>query len=110
MAHRRRAAGITADGARIHYREGNLMNTDTVPALRPTPWTWRVGIALGIASLGLASYALHEQVGVRGQALAGAFCFFGLIALFSTNLRAVTWRTIGSGFALHLFVPILLLT
>ena len=37
----------------------------------------------------------------HGQALAGVFCFFGLVAMFSSNLRAVNWRTIGWGLALQ---------
>lgn len=87
------------------------MNTDIVPApaLQPTPWTWRAGIALGVALLGVAAYALHERVGPRGQALAGAFCFFGLVALFSKNLRAVSWRTIGWGIGLQLVLALLVL-
>ena len=29
-------------------------------------------------------------------------CFFGIVAAFSANLRAVNWRTIGFGIALQL--------
>jgi CNT family concentrative nucleoside transporter len=75
---------------------------------QPTPLAWRLAIAGTIAVLGAAAYLLREVIGVRGQALAGVFCFFGVVALFSANLRAVNWRTIGWGvvlqFGLALFI------
>src|SRR5206468_1240890 len=39
----------------------------------------------------------------------GVFCFFGLVAMFSTNLRAVKWRTIGWGVALQIILALLVL-
>jgi len=45
----------------------------------------------------------------RGQAFVGVFCFFGLVAMFSTNLRAVNWRTIGWGVALQVVLALLVL-
>jgi CNT family concentrative nucleoside transporter len=71
--------------------------------------SWRLGIALGIVALGLAAYALREVITVRGQAVAGVFCFFGAVALFSANLRAVNWRTIGWGVALQLGLALFIL-
>jgi concentrative nucleoside transporter, CNT family len=93
------------------------MNADNAPTTKPTadlavsatPLTWRAGIALGIVVVGLLAYAAHPQIGPRGQALAGVFCFFGLVACFSTNLRAVSWRTVGTGVALQLLLAILVL-
>src|SRR5262245_28027409 len=79
------------------------------PPLPPTPWTWRAGIALAILVIGGAAYVLQPIVGTRGQALAGVFCFFGLVAVFSTNLRAVNWRTIAWGFLLQLVLAVLVL-
>jgi CNT family concentrative nucleoside transporter len=79
------------------------------PALPPTPWTWRAGIALAIALLGTAAYVLQQKTGPRGQALAGVFCFFGIVALFSTNLRAVNWRTIACGVGLQVVLAVLVL-
>jgi len=74
-----------------------------------TPWTWRLAIATAVLALGGAAYVLRDSVGPRGQALAGVFCFFGLVAVFSTNLRAVNWRTIGWGLALQLVLALLVL-
>lgn len=75
----------------------------------PTPLRWRLLIAAGIVLLGSGAYLLREWIGVRGQAGAGIFCFFGLVAMFSANLRAVRWSTIGWGVALQLVLALLVL-
>src|SRR5207245_6300093 len=67
------------------------------PPAPPTPWSWRATILLAICAVGGAAYVLQTAVGTRGQAVAGVFCFFGIVALFSTNLRALSWRTAGWG-------------
>ena len=79
------------------------------PPLAPTPWSWRIGIAVGIAALGLAAFGLRDWVGLRGQAAVGVVFFFGLVALFSTNLRSVNWTTITWGFGLQLLLAVLVL-
>lgn len=75
----------------------------------PMPAIWRVGILLGIIATGGLSYLLRDTVGVRGQAVAGVLCFFGIVAAFSQNLRAVNWRTIGFGFGLQILLAVLVL-
>jgi CNT family concentrative nucleoside transporter len=75
----------------------------------PTPLSWRFAIALAVILLGGAAYIFQPVVGVRGQALAGVFCFFGLVAIFSTNLRAVNWRTIAWGVGLQILLALLVL-
>src|SRR5262249_7499431 len=79
------------------------------PTLAPTPLSWRLGIAAAVILVGASAYQLQHVIGLRGQSLAGVFCFFGLVAIFSTNLRAVNWRTIGWGFALQLTLALLVL-
>jgi CNT family concentrative nucleoside transporter len=74
-----------------------------------TPLLWRVTIAAGIIALGFGAFLTRDFIGPRGQAVAGVFCFFGLVAMFSTNLRAVNWRTIGWGIALQLILAVLVL-
>ena len=87
----------------------------TPPAPAPTspaaatPLTWRLGIAAAVAGLACLAYAMQGTIGTRGQAAAGVFCFFGLVAMFSTNLRAVNWRTIGWGVALQVILAVLVL-
>src|SRR5712692_9925398 len=79
-------------------------------ALTPrTPFSWRLGIAAAILTIATSAYLLQPQIGTRGQALAGVFCFFGVVALFSTNLRLVNWRTIGWGIALQACLALLVL-
>lgn len=75
----------------------------------PTPLAWRLGIAACVLALGLGAYALRGVIGPRGQAFVGVFCFFGLVAMFSTNLRAVNWRTIGWGVGLQVLLALLVL-
>lgn len=75
----------------------------------PTPLSWRLGILAAIFVIGGAAYAAHESIGLRGQALAGIVCFFGVVAAFSSNLRAVNWKTIGWGLILQLTLAILVL-
>jgi concentrative nucleoside transporter, CNT family len=48
-------------------------------------------------------------MGLRVQAAAGAIVFFGAVAMFSSNLRAVQWRTIGSGIAIQVLLAWLVL-
>jgi CNT family concentrative nucleoside transporter len=57
---------------------------------------------------GLASL-LGGIIGPRAQAGAGALCFIALCAAFSTNLRAVYWRTIFWGIALQLTLALFIL-
>ena len=78
-------------------------------AANRTPLVWRLGIGAAILLLGVAAWFLQATIGVRGQAVAGVFCFFGLVAMFSTNLRAVNWRTIGWGVALQIILAVLVL-
>src|SRR5439155_25694075 len=78
-------------------------------ALPSTPLNWRLAIGIAIGVVGGAAYLLQPVMGPRGQALAGVFCFFGLVAAFSTNLRAVNWRTIAWGVGLQLVLAVLVL-
>jgi CNT family concentrative nucleoside transporter len=91
----------------------NVPDAGTLPSPTPppekTPITWRAGIAVAIALLGGAAYVFRDTVGMRGQALLGSFCFFGLVAMFSSNLRRVNWRTIGWGVALQVALAVLVL-
>ena len=59
--------------------------------------------------LAAVTYAAQQAIGPRGQSLAGVLFFFGLVAMFSSNLRAVNWRTIGFGFLLQVALALLVL-
>jgi len=79
------------------------------PALAPTPLWWRLAIAGGVVLLTSLAYLLRHVIGPRGQAAVGLFCFIGLIAIFSSNLRAVNWRTVGWGIALQVGLALFIL-
>jgi concentrative nucleoside transporter, CNT family len=74
-----------------------------------TPRGWRFGIGGGIVLLAACAYLLRTQIGLRGQSAIGVFFFFGLAALFSSDLRAVNWRTIRWGIVLQLILAVLVL-
>jgi concentrative nucleoside transporter, CNT family len=80
--------------------------TESTPS---TPFSWRLGIGVAILLYAFLAYLLRDIIGLRGQSFAGVFFFFGLVAMFSTNLRAVNWRTIAWGFALQLVLAVLVL-
>ncbi len=85
-------------------------SNSTIKALHGgTPITWRIGIALACLLVTLAAYGLQEQIGPRGQSLAGCLVFFGIVAMASANLKAVNWRTIGWGIGLQLILALLVL-
>jgi CNT family concentrative nucleoside transporter len=55
------------------------------------------------------AYIARDAIGLRGQSAAGILCFFGVVALFSQNLRIVNWQTIGWGIALQVLLALLVL-
>jgi CNT family concentrative nucleoside transporter len=75
----------------------------------PTPLWWRLAILGAIAAVGIVAYATRDTIGLRGQALAGIVFFFGIVAAFSSNLRAVNWRTIVCGILLQIVLALLVL-
>lgn len=91
------------------------IQTDTTqppapPPLSPTPLSWRLGIVAGVVLLGLLALLLDSLIGPRGRAVLGIFCFIGLAAVFSSNLRAVNWRTLGWGLALQVLLALFIMT
>ncbi len=54
----------------------------------PMPFVWRLGILAVICGIGIAAYIFREMIGLRGQSVAGIIFFIGLVAAFSSNLRA----------------------
>ncbi len=74
-----------------------------------TPFTWRCAILAIIFSVATIAWIGRDWIGLRGQSFAGILFFFGIVAAFSTNLKAVNWRTIGWGIALQLLLALLVL-
>jgi CNT family concentrative nucleoside transporter len=102
--------GITTDVPPAGSKASVTTDVGKLPiAPPPTPLSWRIGIGLGILTLGGLAYLLRDVIGLRVQAGVGAVCFFGLVAALSTNLRAVDWRTIGWGLALQVLLALFVL-
>jgi len=81
---------------------------ESIP-FEPTPMAWRAGIIATIGLIAIVAFVTRESIGVRGQAFAGILFFFGIVAAFSTNLRAVNWKTVGWGIALQMLLALLVL-
>lgn len=56
-----------------------------------------------------AAFLTQGLVDLRVQAIAGIIAFVALVAAFSTNLRAVNWRTVGWGMAIQLALALFIL-
>jgi CNT family concentrative nucleoside transporter len=86
----------------------------TVTAAHPlppasTPLAWRFGILALLAAVIATAYGVGDQFGPPFRSACGVLAFFGIVALFSTNLRQVNWRTIGWGIALQAGLALLVL-
>jgi CNT family concentrative nucleoside transporter len=89
--------------------KGNSAPTAANSPTPSTPLAWRVAIGTAVVGIASAAYVARDTIGPRGQSLAGVFFFFGLVAVFSVNLRAVNWRTIAWGIALQTLLAVLVL-
>ena len=96
-------------------RDETSVQTDLViappspPPPPATPIAWRVAIALGVLTLGVTAVLAGDVIGTRGQAALGLFCFFGIAAGCSANLRAINWHTVAWGIALQVLLALLVL-
>src|SRR5437868_135956 len=88
------------------------------PELRPAPspdtfalpvGVLRFSLFLGTAFLTLYAYWSAQYIGPRGQALCGIFAILGLVALFSRNLAAVSWRPLFCGFGLQICLALFIM-
>jgi CNT family concentrative nucleoside transporter len=67
-----------------------------------------IAVAIAIVVPAFA-WAMSDVIGYRGQAGAGAICFIAICAACSTNLAAVSWRTVLWGMALQLTLALFIL-
>jgi concentrative nucleoside transporter, CNT family len=75
----------------------------------PSDRNLRLTCAAIAVLLAVAAYAVQGIVDPRVQALAGIFCFIFIVAAFSTNLNAVSVRTLGWGIALQFLLALFIL-
>src|SRR5688572_9893473 len=70
-----------------------------------------VRLAIGGFALAatVAVFLLRNSVSPRLQGLAGVVVFIAVVAAFSNNLRAVSWRTVGWGMAIQIGLALLIL-
>jgi CNT family concentrative nucleoside transporter len=82
-----------------------------LPVLPSTPLSWRLAIGLALAILVGAAYLFGTDTafGPRFRSGCGVLVFLGLVAIFSSNLRLVNWRTLGWGIALQAALAVLVL-
>jgi CNT family concentrative nucleoside transporter len=81
--------------------------TDTAP-VRTDGRLRLIAVAVAIVVPAVA-WAMSGAIGYRGQAAAGAICFIAICAACSTNLGAVSWRTVLWGMALQLALALFIL-
>jgi CNT family concentrative nucleoside transporter len=79
------------------------------PPLPPTPFSWRLALLLLIALLASGAYLGEAWLGPRGRSALGVACFLTVAGLFSTNLRAINWYTVGWGLTLQLLLALFVL-
>ena len=69
----------------------------------------RLGAAALAAGLAAAAFLLRYSINPRVQGLLGIVCFIAIVAAFSQNLRAVSWRTVFWGIALQVGLALFIL-
>lgn len=78
------------------------------PSGSATPRSWRIAIAIAIASIAGMAWVLQGSP-PQVRAALGVIGFIGFACLFSQNLRAVNWRLVGAGVALQFLLALLIL-
>jgi concentrative nucleoside transporter, CNT family len=71
--------------------------------------SWRLAALIIAVTLAGLALLLQDRVPPRWQAAAGILCFISVVAACSTNLRAVNWRMVGTGFAMQLLLAVFIL-
>jgi CNT family concentrative nucleoside transporter len=69
----------------------------------------RLAAATLAVFLVVVAYLAQGAIPPRAQAFLGVLCFLAVICAASTNLRAVSWRTVGWGMALQLLLALFIL-
>jgi concentrative nucleoside transporter, CNT family len=83
--------------------------TDTAPVHARSDAGLRALAAALAIGLAIAAFLMRDTISPRIQAILGIICFISIIAAFSRDLRAVSWRTVGWGIALQVGLALLIL-
>jgi concentrative nucleoside transporter, CNT family len=79
------------------------------PVATPADLPLRAMSAGGAVALTIVAYLLQGVGGSRMQAGLGAIAFILIVTAFSSNIRAIAWRTVGWGIALQLLFAVFIL-
>ena len=79
------------------------------PSTRSDVIRLRLAITGGVVALAATAFFLQDTLPGRVRAVLGIVCFIGLVVACSSNIRAISWRTVGWGIALQLSFAILIL-
>src|SRR5918996_3082851 len=85
------------------------MTETTTFAPPPPDRSLRMGAAAIAVALAAAAFLFRYSINPRIQAFLGIVAFIAVVAAFSQNLRAVSWRTVGWGMALQVGLALLIL-
>jgi CNT family concentrative nucleoside transporter len=77
--------------------------------IAPMPMLWRLILLAFVLGLTMAVYVSQSRISLQAQAAVGIVAFFLLGAAFSSNLKAVNWRTIIWGIGLQALLAILVI-
>ena len=80
-----------------------------VPPTPPITRSTRAALLAGVCLLVALVYLFADVIGPRGRAAVGIACFILIVAALSSNLRAVSWRTVGWGLALQFSLALFIL-
>jgi len=69
----------------------------------------RLFVIIAAVALALLAYLLRDVVSPSVRGAIGIVCFITTITAFSTNIRAINWRTVGTGMALQFGLALFIL-
>jgi CNT family concentrative nucleoside transporter len=81
----------------------------SAPGAPRTDGTLRLAAAVVAGGVGLAVYLFQNYLSLNVRAGFGIVVFIAIVAACSTNLRAVSWRTVGFCIAIQLVLALLIL-
>ena len=79
------------------------------PATPRTDGMLRLGAAGLAIAIAIGVYVLQNYLGPNVRGGLGIVAFIAIVAAFSANLKAVSWRTVGFGIAIQLILALLIL-
>ena len=79
------------------------------PAAPRTDGMLRLGAGALALGLGVFVYVFQNYLSLNVRAGFGIVAFIAVVAAFSSNLRAVNWRTVGFGMAIQFALALLIL-